>query len=123
MSEKKLAEERKEEKKEAPLLRRADFFLLALPLLLGVLLFFLLRSGEGAFVTVRVGEETVARYPLSVDAVYELNGGSNRLVIRDGAAFIERADCPDGLCISQGRISREGERIVCLPNRVIVSVE
>lgn len=115
--------EEHEIKREAPFFRRADLFLLVLLLLVGALLFFLLRGEEGAFVTVRVGDETVARYPLSVDASYELNGGSNLLVIRDGAAFIERADCPDGLCVSQGKISREGERIVCLPNRVMVTVE
>lgn len=111
------------EQKKAPFLRRADLLLLFGLLLLGLFLLLLLRGEPGAYVTVRIGEETVARYPLSVNASYELNGGSNLLVICDGAAYIERADCPDGLCIGQGKISREGERIVCLPNRVMITVE
>lgn len=32
------------------------------------------------------------------------------------------ADCPDKLCIHQGKISHTGETIACLPNRVTVRV-
>lgn len=31
--------------------------------------------------------------------------------------------CPDKICIKQGFIKRLGESIVCLPNRVIISLE
>ena len=30
--------------------------------------------------------------------------------------------CPDGLCVGQGKISLTGERITCLPNRVMVEI-
>lgn len=107
------------------ILRRADLFLILGVLLVGgfLCLWFFFSSPRGNTVTVRVGDEIVARYPLDVDGSYSLNGGTNLLVIRDGRAHMERADCPDGLCIRQGEISREGERIVCLPNRVMVSIE
>jgi hypothetical protein len=36
---------------------------------------------------------------------------------------MEYADCPDKLCIRQGIVSRSGERIVCLPNRVSITIE
>ena len=50
------------------------------------------------------------------------DGEFNRLVIRDGKAFMETATCPDGICVSHRPISRVGESIVCLPHRVIVKV-
>lgn len=111
--------------KRRGVLRRADLFLLLGLLIVGGLLFLLFRlsAPPGKSVTVRVGDEVVARYPLDVDGSYLLNGGTNLLVIEGGTARMERADCPDGLCIRQGKISNEGERIVCLPNRVMVSVE
>ena len=33
------------------------------------------------------------------------------------------ADCPDHLCVKQKAISKEGESIICLPNKVIVEVD
>jgi len=43
-------------------------------------------------------------------------------VIRDGKADMKEADCPDKLCVHQKAISAENESIVCLPNRVVVTV-
>ena len=86
--------------------------------------FYLLRP-EGNSVEVRVDGELVAEYSLSRDRTVEIEGvgGNNRLVIRDGEAMIEYADCPDGICAAHSPISRSGESIVCLPHRVIVTVK
>ena len=72
---------------------------------------------------VAVNGEKVAEYSLSENGTYPLNGGTNILVIEDGAAFLEEANCPDKLCVKQGRISRTGQCITCLPNRLTVTVE
>lgn len=37
-------------------------------------------------------------------------GGQNHLVIQDGCARIEEADCPDKLCVKQGTVSKVGSR-------------
>lgn len=50
------------------------------------------------------------------------SGGTNTLIIKDGAAYISHATCPDKICIHQGKISKSGEMIVCLPNRLIVKI-
>ena len=36
---------------------------------------------------------------------------------------MERADCPDQVCVRQGAVRYNGESIVCLPHRLIVSIE
>ena len=90
---------------------------------LSVFLFTELSRGEGARVAVTVDGVRVAEYSLFEDGEYSLNGGSNILVIEDGRAYIRAADCPDKTCISVGgKISRAGERITCLPNRVVVEI-
>ena len=43
-------------------------------------------------------------------------------VIKDGVVHMEDADCPDKLCIKQGQIDSNGQKIVCLPNKTIVEV-
>lgn len=48
--------------------------------------------------------------------------GTNTLVIQSGKAYISEANCPDKQCMKQGKISRAGEMLVCLPNRVVVKI-
>lgn len=49
--------------------------------------------------------------------------GHNKVVIADGEVWMEAADCPDRLCVAQGKISRSGQTIICLPNRVMVTIK
>ena len=82
--------------------------------------------GEGNSVTVSIDGTVVATYPLNVDRTEEIltdGGGRNRLVIRDGKAYVDSASCPDGICAAHKPIHREGESIVCLPNKVVITVQ
>ena len=47
----------------------------------------------------------------------------NTVLVKDGAVSMIYADCPDGVCTAHTPISRAGERIICLPNRVEISIE
>ena len=77
---------------------------------------------EGVYVSVTVDGDGAIEIPLSSDGEYTLGGGTNVLVIEDGMAYMKEASCPDGLCKHQGKISRSGQRITCLPNRVFIIV-
>ena len=108
-------------------LRKADLLLLAAALVFGAVLaaVLLLCASGGGTVQVRVAGAVTAAYPLDRDASYTItgaNGGTNLLVIEDGAARIEEASCPDGVCVHTGRIRRNGQSIVCLPNQVVVEI-
>lgn len=76
----------------------------------------------GSLVRVSIDGNTVAEFSLDKDGEYELNGGTNILVIKDGKAYMKYASCPDGLCKQQGKICMSGERIVCLPNKVMAEI-
>ncbi len=80
------------------------------------------KTTPGSSVVVEVDGKTVASYPLDTDGVFVLNGGTNTLEIKDGRARISDADCPNMQCVRQGWISRGGQSIVCLPNKLIVTV-
>lgn len=77
---------------------------------------------DGDTVIVTLNGNKVGEYDLSVDGEYVINGGTNILTVKDGKAFMKHADCPDKLCVNQGKISLSGERIVCLPNKVMIEV-
>lgn len=99
--------------------------MIAALLLLSGALYLILNIGreEGGVAVVRVNGEEVERHSLSVDGTFSLNGGSNILVIADGQAWLSEADCPDLLCVKQGKIHYTGQVITCLPNRLTVTVE
>ena len=81
-----------------------------------------LTKDEGETVVISINGETVAEYSLDENGEYILNGGTNILVIENRQAYIKNADCPDKLCVHQGKISKTGERIVCLPNRLMAEI-
>jgi hypothetical protein len=89
-------------------------------------IFALCFHGEGSAVVVTVDGETFGTYPLSAEqtvAITDSDGNvTNTLVISGGKADMTEADCPDKLCVHQKAISVEKENIVCLPNRVVVTV-
>ena len=98
--------------------------ILGLLLLAGILYLLLnVNRPEGGVAVVRVNGVVTERHPLNEDGTFPLNGGSNILVIQDGKAWLSEADCPDKLCVKQGRIHYSGQVITCLPNRLTVTVE
>ena len=72
-----------------------------------------------------VGDLEYARFSAGEDKelVIEGENGTNRLIVKDGKADVTEASCPDKICVRQNPISRTGETIVCMPNRVIVTIE
>ena len=99
------------------------FLLIVIPSVI-VLISQILFMDKGETVVVTVDGRQVMEFPLSEDREADIYGyeGINKLVIRDGSAFIESADCPDKLCVSQGSIDSNGESIVCLPHRVVIKI-
>ena len=86
------------------------------------LLILSLTQKDGDYVIVRVDGNEVAKYSLSQDGEYELNGGTNVLRIEDGKAYLVSANCPDHLCVKLGKIDKCGQTITCLPNRLTITV-
>ena len=110
--------------------RRNDGIFIAVLLVLvslGGAAFYFLRA-PGDTVTVTVDKKLYGTYSLDTDTTVEIRTSEgetayNRLVIRDGKAYVEEANCPDGICAAHKPISREGESIVCLPHRVVITVQ
>ena len=93
---------------------------------LGLIYLFVFRA-EGNTVSVSVGGKTYGVYSLSKDITEDIYTGENgehhnRLVVKDGKAFMESATCPDGICVAHNPIYRNGESIVCLPHGVVITV-
>ncbi len=124
-----LLNDMKREKSTSKFHLRNDIFFIAVLLLismLGALYLFVFRS-SGDTVKITVDGKLYGTYSLSQNITEDIKSGENsnqlnRLIISDGKAYMETASCPDGICVAHRPIFRNGESIVCLPNRVVITV-
>lgn len=101
------------------------FILLAALLIAGAFLAFELISGNhGRMVVIEEGNEVVGSYRLSEDRTIPVQGplGISTVVIEDGVVYMADSPCSNKVCIDMGRISDKGDSIICLPNRVYITI-
>ena len=59
---------------------------------------------------------------MSVSKAYTIDLEGNKILVEPEGVSVKEADCPDRLCVKQGRINMPGHSIVCLPNRVVIEI-
>lgn len=107
---------------------RRDIVLLLLVLVIGgicVLVMALRPAAVNGIVEITVDGAVYQQLPLSEDAdlmIEGYDGGENHLIIQNGTVHMESASCPDGICVRHHAITKDGENIICLPNRVVVTI-
>ena len=94
-----------------------------------VILLFLFRPEGGNFLTATVvlEGETIARYDLSALAgpeELEVEGAAYPITIQaePGRIRILESGCPGQDCVHTGWASQAGQQIICLPNRLVISL-
>ena len=84
------------------------------------------NTKDTANVVVTIDGEVYGTYPLSEDRTERIelpDGSYNILIISGGYADVTEASCPDQICVKHNHIRYSKESIVCLPNKVVVTVE
>ena len=103
------------------------------------------EAGSGTKVIIESGGDLYARYPLSEDRTVVVPAPKqnstdapaadpdapassqydyyNVVVISGGTVSVTEASCKNQVCVKHGSVSRPGESIVCLPNRLVVRIE
>lgn len=78
--------------------------------------------GTAGLVEAVVDGKSYGVYSLNEDKEVEIltSYGRNLLIIKDGSAYVAEADCPDGICVRQGKINRKGQSIICLPHKLTI---
>ena len=110
-------------------IKKNDLVLIVIILVSALLLWVIFRpngSGEGKVAVVTVDGQEYASLPLEEDSellIKGRDGHTNLLVIKDGQAYVAEADCSNQVCVDTGKIKEEGELIVCLPHKVVVTIE
>lgn len=109
-----------------PMFRTADFILAIVLIAAGFLMSFLLSfgDGDGDQLTATLNGKLYGTYSLAEDQTVTIrhNGHTNRFEITAGKVRMISADCRGQDCIKESSISKAGETIVCLPNRVVLEI-
>lgn len=79
---------------------------------------------EGVFVIITVDGAEYERASLKKNMIIDVEGqrGINSVEIKDGSVSMIAAECPDQICVKHKKIQSNQEKIVCLPNKVIVEI-
>ena len=76
---------------------------------------FALVSLDGSVVgKISLGENGSRQYPEIPNMVF---------TVSEGGIYVSESDCGDRICVRTGKISHSGEAIICVPNRVAVTIE
>ena len=109
------------------IIKKADIILFICLILIGGALSYLAFSGSstGDLVVVKVNGEIYGKYSLSKDITITVNrnGHMNKITIKGGKVQVSKSSCKNQICVKQGSISTTHQSIVCIPNRVVVSIE
>lgn len=103
-----------------------DRILIVFLSLVTALSFYVVKSvfPEGAEASIRIEGKNIGRYKLKEDRLLKLRGplGSTVIEIKNGKIRVIKAPCRDKICMKQGWISRSGDTLICLPNRMMVFI-
>jgi len=104
-----------------------DKILIVLILALGIISLITLNHVRqpGETVTIEVNGQALYHLDLNTSQQVTVTGsiGETTIKIDHGAARVTYSDCPEKICIKTGKIHRAGQVIVCVPNRVVVTIE
>ena len=110
-------------------MKKKDILLVALLLALALALYLgaqVLGADQVSSVVVTIDGAEVLRKPLAVNDSYEIrqdDGSVNVVTVENGAVYMKEANCRDGLCVQQGRMRSAAKTIVCLPHRLVVTLD
>lgn len=74
---------------------------------------------HGGQIRIEVRNKLLYKLPISEDKTIPIGGLT--VEIKDGKVRVADSDCPGKICVKQGWI--DSGAIICLPNRVVITVE
>lgn len=105
-------------------MKKGDALIIVLCVLICVVLFaFSFMPGENLTAEIYSDGEIVKTQKLSeIEEEYSFSvSGCELKLSKDAVSFVS-SDCPDKLCIKHGVLSKKGDTMACVPNKVVVSI-
>ncbi len=108
-------------------IRKADIILFTLLIIcaVGLFIYNIANQHEGGQVIVTVDGKYYSSYSLEQNQEIEIASGNNInvIVIENGFVHMESSTCHNQVCVNDGKIHTTGQSIICLPNKVVITIE
>ena len=79
------------------------------------------QTNAGGRLLISVDNQEYGIFDLSEKRTIAI-GDTNVCRIEDGVVSMTQADCPDKVCVHSAGISKTGQTIICMPNRVVLEI-
>ncbi|MGI6240239.1 MAG: NusG domain II-containing protein [Christensenellales bacterium] len=100
-------------------MKKSDLILILALVAIGAAAIVIMQPrGDAAMAELYVAGESIWSCPL--DSAGEYRAGNVLVEVAGGRARIAHSDCRDQTCVNMGWISRAGQSVVCLPNKLSV---
>lgn len=108
------------------MIKKADVILAAALIVTGLVMswFFTAGQSDGSELVITRAGKVFGTYSLTEDRTIEVRQDShiNKITIKNGKVSMSFSDCHGQDCVKQHAISRTGESIVCLPNKIMLEI-
>ncbi len=98
-----------------------DLIVLAVFIIAAALAIYFMTKPTGSEVYIYKDGKLLEAVSLSVEKTVKIDEHIT-IKISGGAAYVLKSDCKGQDCVKAGKISKVGEMIVCLPNKVVIKI-
>ena len=104
-------------------MKKWDFIAIGIICLVAAICFAVIQLFSAPSITVTVSENNKIVYTGKINEDKQITLKNNTVVIKNGEVFMENSNCKNQICVKHKKISRSGESIICLPNKVIIQTK
>lgn len=104
-------------------MKKADIKLIIVLAAVGVIALaaVLLCSKKGTKVVITQDRQQLFSGSLYYNQTLDL--GTNVVEIKNGKVDVVSATCKNQVCVNHKKITKKGEQIVCLPNKIVITIK
>ncbi len=107
---------------------RNDIILILVIIILALVFYFTYRAlNDSKELVCKIYQDQELKYEIALDhseeIIIDIDDDKIIIEIDKTGVYVKESSCEDKICVNQGKITRGGQIITCLPNKVYIKLE